>query len=302
MKQLFYRFRPINLLIVAITQLAVYFMLVNPMHDAASIDLPNLYYYLITMITVLICAGGYVINDICDIEIDRVNKPNKVIQDAKIWINVYRLIFLIGLGLTVYLSYLDGSFLYTPIYILSYLSMYYYSTKLKCTALYGNLIVSIFSAGVVLVLLGPGFWSYLELDSEIKAYFIPFMLYAVMAFLVSLVREIVKDVQDVEGDRKQGCKTLAVTVGTEKAKIFAIFFGVILSVFLSVFAFHYYQESRMIWTIGLGFIGLWNLMLMILLIKETKFAKTVQSQLKLIMFIGLVLLLVEPYFNFLFGW
>ena len=187
--------------------------------------------------TILIAAGGYVINDIMDIKVDQVNKPQDTfISDLKIsirggWIYYISLV-LSGFMLALYIAIAIDKIHLLYIYPLAVLLLFLYSSHFKRLPLLGNLVVSIFCAFV------PGIIWYAEYDSinnyaesgnphyELLMHLFP--AYITFAFLSTMVREVVKDIEDLEGDAKFDFKTLPVVAGPERAKIIAFFFCILL--------------------------------------------------------------------------
>lgn len=220
MKKWIVRFRPINLGIIALTQLFFAFIVLNPFLENEGITLFHEFTtWFIIIITIIVSAAGYIINDICDQQIDIVNKPSKAIQNLRHWNMVYKLLFSLGFILILVLSYYFKHPYFIAVYLLTWLLLYRYSTHLKCKPLIGNIIVSLFSASVILVLLAP-YISPLKLinSDQLEQLVRPFSFYFIFAFFTSLIREIVKDMEDVTGDKKLGCNTLAVSAGIPRTK------------------------------------------------------------------------------------
>lgn len=295
------RIRPLNIIIVLATQLLVYLFFILPIAigDAASAEYPPFHYYLvIAIITCIVTVGGYIINDIYDIEIDRVNKPLKVMLKPKSWVIVYKILFLIGLALVVYLSVQLSNIFYTPIYLISWVLLNVYSKKLKCLPLIGNVVVALMSACAVVAIIAPAFSIYMTFDEEsLRLIFLPMIYYTIMAFMLTLVREIVKDLEDIEGDKLQGCRTLAVASGVTKTKVFTQFFHSVIIFFSMAFMYIFYGIERHIWV---GFIALLILLLLwqayrLSVGRGPKDFRKIQRLYKLMMVAGIIVFLLEPY-------
>jgi 4-hydroxybenzoate polyprenyltransferase len=187
--------------------------------------------------TVLIAAGGYIVNDLMDQKADTFNKPEKIyIGKGKItpligWV-YYSIVVLAGLGIAYYIAdNIDKLHLLT-IYPVAVGLLLLYSSHLKRLPLLGNLIVSIFCAFV------PGIIWYAE--HEMLNYFVSipnyrynllmhlFPAYISFAFLSTFVREIIKDIEDMDGDMKSSYQTLPIAAGVERAKVIAFFLGIVL--------------------------------------------------------------------------
>lgn len=299
------RFRPINLLIVSLTQLFfIFFVLLPRLGSTVLSSGVQIELYLIVLITLCITAGGYIINDIQDIEIDRINKPERVIRNPGTWIWIYRFLFLFGSFITLYVSYKHGAWWYLAVYFVAWFSLYAYSTRLKCIPLAGNLLVSLFSAAVVIAVLAPFLSEISELDESMQKQILrPFSFYFLFAFLLSLIREIVKDMEDYDGDKSRSCNTLAVSLGDEKTKIFVLFFSAIFMASLIAWIALYGSEIPVIYFLYLVMIVLLPMLAVIYNVTSVKGSWSFKKQeyhkistwLKYIMIAGILALSMEFY-------
>ncbi len=188
---------------------------------------------LLVLSTLLIAAGGYVINDYFDVEVDKVNKPGKTIvgksltpQSAYIYYWVLTIAgILIGFYLSLRVKYVMLGFVFIAIAMM----LWFYSAQYKKTAFWGNFVIAILSAMVILIVWLFEFFAlranpinYTEAMKQLGLISIIVGAYALFAFLVSLIREIVKDAEDLEGDKAAGYKTIAVTSGTGTSKQLAL--------------------------------------------------------------------------------
>lgn len=218
-----------NLIIVVLTQLLVWFCIIKP--SLAQMDglvpfLSNLNFFLVIFSTVLIAAAGYVINDYEDVDIDRINKPDKLIITKYItkenaWTYFLVLNFL-GIAIGGYLAFYFKSFNLFFIQALSSGALWFYSTSYKKQFLVGNVIVSALAAMVVLL---PAIYEAIAEQMQMHDYFFNFSLvsaYAFFAFLTTMIREIVKDAEDKEGDELNECTTLPIVWGIKVAKIISV--------------------------------------------------------------------------------
>jgi 4-hydroxybenzoate polyprenyltransferase len=174
-------------------------------------------FFILVISCVLIAAGGYVINDIEDLEIDSVNKPDKKIVENQISkdhaMNIYSALTFLGVLGGFYLSYFKG-YPYIGILLLITAGMlYFYATSYKCIPVLGNVIISLLSALVVIVIIVPE-----PFAKDHPGVMLMIAVYAVFSFITTLIREIIKDIEDMEGDQQYGCSTLATALGTTKAK------------------------------------------------------------------------------------
>jgi 4-hydroxybenzoate polyprenyltransferase len=258
MKLLFVFFRLIrwpNLVFIALTQSLFYYCIIVPSLPLSYTGLPYqltpLYFFLIVTASVFIAAAGYIINDYFDINIDLVNKPDKMIVEKIInrrWaILLHWIITTLGLLISLYVSF-KTNFIIIVANVLCTLLLWFYSTTFKKKLLSGNIIISLLTAWTVMVLYFavnntyhftlqfPG-----EIFSTMNRIFKFAVLYAGFAFIISLIREVVKDIEDMEGDAKYNCKTMPIVWGVPSSKVFAGVWLVVLIGALSIILFYALQ-------------------------------------------------------------
>ncbi len=239
-----------NLLFIALTQVLFRFFILrfaylNNIPGDAHIKLTQPLFFLLVAASVFIAAAGYIINDYFDLNIDLVNKPSKLIIDRYIkrrWAIVLHIVLsFIGFVLSLYVGYKLWNF-YIPFFnLIAILALWFYSTTFKKKLLIGNILISLLSAWVILVLtlaeyrfqLNPGVhWRRL-----LKVSFI----YAGFAFVISLVREVIKDMEDLPGDSKYGCRTMPIVWGLQVSKVFAAVWIVVLACGVAIIQFYVLQ-------------------------------------------------------------
>lgn len=298
MPSIIYRLRPLNLLILAGTQYLLYLLVLAPIHE----KYPHLFghsnslnFFLVIIITALICVGGYIINDIFDLYIDRINRPERVMAKPKLWKNLYYVLAVIGLILTCLLAERCHTWYFVGIYLVAWMALWYYSKRLKCTALIGNLLVAIFSALVIAAMFGPDMMDYIQvIRMDGGRWFLPISFHFIMAFLLTLLREIVKDMEDVDGDRKYACNTLPVSIGIEKTKVFVGFFSmltiVVLAAYFYVFASLAFGIILMLLSVFIIILMIWSTR-KIFRSKEKSNFHQVQQLYKYTMILGLVVVM-----------
>ncbi len=193
-----------NLIIISLTQLFAYYFL-SPSISLRDVISPQ--FIILLTSTFLVAAAGYIINDYMDVMLDLVNKPEKVIVGKTIS-RRWAMFLHFGLNLIAFLLALQLSNTIALSVFLSGLFLWIYSQLLKKTYLIGNLMVATLSSFTLLVIY---FFDHRVMVNGI-------WVYAAFAFLTTLVREIIKDTEDMRGDAKFKCKTLPIVLGVRKTK------------------------------------------------------------------------------------
>ncbi|MFU8844022.1 MAG: geranylgeranylglycerol-phosphate geranylgeranyltransferase [Bacteroidales bacterium] len=242
--------RPVNLLIIILTQVLFRFFIVDNYFGLGGAESGFNYieFMILVLATILIAAGGYVINDLYDIKADEVNKPEKII--AGVFISKKTLKFyyaaltstgvLLGVLLAFRVSFLSLGLIFPAIAIMLWL----YSSEYQHTALLGNLMIGLMSGLVVFIVWLFEFFAmraqplvYAAAAQTLETIGLIAGAYAVFASLVTLIREIFKDIEDMEGDKAAGYRTLPLAFGKSAAKITAMAFTVITIGLLASFQF-----------------------------------------------------------------
>jgi 4-hydroxybenzoate polyprenyltransferase len=242
---IFFRWK--NLLMIILIQLLFKFVLFQKFNLSTSLD--YLHFTILILSTLLIAIAGYIINDIHDINTDLINKPNKVFVGKKISIDKANKLFIVfnslGLILGFYLSYYIDHNSFFIIYIIISLLLYRYAVDLKRRLIIGNIIVSfvIFLGVFIIVIFDivPATNSYNN-ETQIQVTKI-ILAYSGFAFILTLIREIIKDLVDIDGDKELNCKTLAIVFGKRKTKIVLTVLSVIPLVFLSYYTYVIYKDN-----------------------------------------------------------
>lgn len=191
--------RPLNFLITFVTVI-VAAIICFPGHPI------ELNIFLAGLSASLVMASGNIINDIYDIEIDRVNKPFRPLPSGKISVKKAYLLYFVFIAVSVLISSILNE-IAIAIVLISILILFFYSKYLKRVPLVGNITVA-FLTGLVFIFGGV-------VVENASAAIVP----AVFAFLINLIREIVKDMEDADGDTKAGVITYPVKFGFQKSKI-----------------------------------------------------------------------------------
>lgn len=203
-------------------------------------------YGLLVLSTVLIAAAGYVINNIFDQDTDLENKPDDVIigkhiSEASAY-NIYAALNISGVAIGFYLSNVIVKPSFAAIFILIAASLYIYATSLKQIMILGNVIVALLlSLSVVIIGI---FDLYPVIDARNQALmanlFSVLLDYSVFAFIINLIREIVKDLEDISGDANQGMQTLAIVLGVEKTTKLVFALGMLSIITLFIYTNNYF--------------------------------------------------------------
>lgn len=250
--------RPVNLLIIALTMYSIawYFDTLIGLSgwDGEMLGFP---FFLLVLSTLLIAAAGNIINDYFDQKADRVNRPKRVIVGREIKRRTaifYHWVFnLIAFLLAVYLSWLFQSFWYLFIHLLSINLLWFYSMYLKRTSVAGNVSIAFLTA-LVPILVGIFYNQTIERGTLIDYFPMVFvelsdypiwmtMSLGVFAFALNWSREVVKDIQDIEGDRKLRARTLPIVKGIKFAKIISLLI-LLLPILLFGLAFFLWYENH----------------------------------------------------------
>ena len=209
-----------NLLLLAFMQLIFRYGFLK--HEAIYLFLSDFQYSLLVLSTVLIAAAGYIINDVMDQETDNDNKPNQVIIGKSISeaiaYNIYFALNVTGVGIGFYLSNTIQKPTFAGIFIIIVTLLYLYATTFKKMLLIGNIIVAFLLAISILII---GVYDLLPLtfennQKEMGIYFSLLLDYALFAFCINFIREIVKDMEDINGDYNQGMNTLPIALGVSR--------------------------------------------------------------------------------------
>jgi 4-hydroxybenzoate polyprenyltransferase len=298
-------------MIVAVTQILIYHQLLNQTFKRYSISgtFNSFEFVLFVFTTLLVTASGYIINDIYDIETDRINKPDKRIIDVHLSLSaawkIYFSMILTGALISFYLAVQRNDLFYWFIYPAAVFLLFGYSRWFKGIPYLGNILVSLFCAAV------PGifFLSEASVLKELKirdlTSFLPLhnllLAYVLFAFLTNLYREIVKDLQDETGDKLANIHTAAVYFGKKNTKIMALFTALITSMVIT------FSFSQSIFS-NIPYLFILQILLIqtplsisiikIIQAKDDKAFRNVGLWIKLIMINGLILITyitINPY-------
>lgn len=236
-----------NLLFIGLTQLLFYFCIFLPLYK---VHQPRLLIGLL-LSSIFIAAAGYIINDYFDLNIDQINKPDKNVLNSIIsrrWAIAWHM-FLSLAGIIATAVAVSFSKWYLIIAnIICVMLLWLYSTSFKRQLLIGNVVISLLTAWTVLILFFaqvPFNAAFNSNDLTTVKFFRIAFLYASFAFIISLIREAVKDIEDIKGDQHYGCKTLPIFAGIRAAKIYTGIWIVVLAASLVILQLYILQFGWM---------------------------------------------------------
>lgn len=238
-----------NLLLLAFMQLVFRFGFLKMQNIPLALN--DWQYLLLVLSTVLIAAAGYVINNIFDQDTDLENKPNNLIVGRSISetsaYNIYAVLNVTGVAIGFYLSNVISKPGFASIFILIAATLYIYATSLKQMLLVGNFVVALLlSFSVVIIGIFDLYPAITSENQQIMAVLFSILLdYAVFAFIINFLREIIKDLEDINGDSNQGMKTLPIVLGAKRTSklVFALSFIPIIS--LLVYIKNYFMANNL---------------------------------------------------------
>lgn len=210
-------FRPLNLLLLAASQALYAFFLSTeklPWNSREGIDL-----LILISGSLLLAAAGFLINDMMNVQADRINRPDKPSVSAGKWI---WLIYLLMNLIAILIGWLFISRHMGFIFLWVFASLFLYSFKIQRWTLSGNLLIALLAAMSLLCVQ----MIVRSIPADIGAFFILF------AFLSTLIREMVKDAEDTKGDRAAGYRTLPVVISEQAFRRIVQLLLIVFIVFL----------------------------------------------------------------------
>lgn len=297
-----------NLLFIALTQVLFYHIIQVPVFlKSNGAILPQLGvsdFLLLLFASLTIAAAGYIINDYFDMDIDNVNKPERLVIGKVIsrrWaMLLHMLLSLVGLFLTALVAIHIHNILLLVFNFLSVILLLFYSTTFKKKLLIGNVIISLLTAWVVGVLFVAelkmaDFGENEDYRKVIQQLYKYTLVYAGFAFVVSLIREVVKDLEDMIGDKRYGCTTIPIVWGVMAAKIYAaIWIVVLMGVIIALFFYAIFNDWVWLFPI-LELLLLFFVSYILINLKKASTSKEflrVSNQIKLLMLLGILSMLL----------
>lgn len=284
-----------NLLLIIYLQILLKFSLFSAFE--LKTNLTDFQFIILLLSLILIMAAGYIINDILDLKSDLINKPQKVIVSNQFSVEAVQQQHLItntlGIVMGIWLSLSVEKPTYSFIFIGASLLLYFYSKKLKSMPLIGNIAVSFLVALSVIILLLFDLNFTIQNEVQQLVIYVTLLLSA-FAFLVNLVREIIKDVEDINGDYKLKMNTLPILFGVSRTKKIAAFlclFPLGLLLFIVVKYASVYKIT-VLYLLLFTMFPILYVAIKLLSAKTKKDFKKLSMLLKLIMFLGINALLL----------
>lgn len=291
-----------NLLIIAITGLVVVYF--NPYIDSVP---KTSGFHLNTVILLLMMmtqgAAGNIINDYFDIKVDTLNKPQNVIIESGISKNNALLLYLsisaLSFFLAGFLSFYFKNLFFVIVTAIYQVLLVLYSARLQKIPFIGNLSVALMTMGVI-----PVSFSFVHFSSPSNEFFTSPFFYVLLglmsyAFIINLLREIVKDVEDLHGDRESGYNTLPVIFELHTIKkilLIGLLALVIMTLCITIFLI---VNNKIVLTIP------FVLMILLPLIVFIRWVTTMENKVlwprinmafKLYMLLGIVFFIITSYY------
>jgi 4-hydroxybenzoate polyprenyltransferase len=260
-----------NLLIIGLAQYFTAFFLIG----ARTKVFFDFKFLLLSSSTIMIAAAGYIINDYYDVKIDFINKPERVVVGKGI---TRRFAILFHVVLSA-LGILTGLFLSLKIFVLNIVSVFLlwlYSNSLKRQPFVGNLSVALLTGLSVYVV-----------DVYYKTNNSLVIIYAIFSFFMTLVREIIKDMEDLKGDNTFGCRTLPIVLGIRKTKNIIYFILALFSLTVVILN-HFFESEYIHYFLLLLFIPLLWLLNRLIRADTTKDYTWLSNFCKIIMLLGIL--------------
>lgn len=251
-------------MMIVLTQILLRYLVVQKIlnQNQLELELGNALFGLIVLSTVLIAAAGYIINDYFDVKTDTINHPDTVVVDRVIgrrWAIILHITFtIVGIILGMYASLKTGYLRLAVFHIVAAILLWFYSTHLKKRLLIGNVVVSLLTASVAFMPLvfemgvmqktRPGF-IFENSFTMLYAFKITF-IFALFAFMTSMAREIIKDIEDFKGDRETGGMTMPIVWGIRTSKFNAFFMLIITALLLLFVVYNTIRAQRILFSIN----------------------------------------------------
>jgi len=294
--------RPINIAIIMITMIGCAYY-IHTTNYFQFVRFNAFHFSLLIVSTVLIAAAGNIINDYFDIKADKINKPDRVVIGKfikKRWAIALHWIFnVIAVLISIYLSIYYQSLWFVFIQVVIVNLLWFYSLYFKKKILIGNFIIALMTGIIPLLVVvffkvsnesTQAFSSYHASTWTIYVDYSYIYLLAICAFILNLGREIIKDIEDIEGDKKINVYSLPMHIGKKKALWLAIaicqmsFIACLISL---LFFNNSFISNQLMWVVLFLGIGVNLFLIPINIMKKGFPLKWYSLIIKAILFIGI---------------
>lgn len=294
-------------MMIALTQILLrYFVLQKILQqNGIQFELDHTLFYLIVLSTVLIAAAGYIINDYFDVKTDLINHPDTVVVDKVIKrryaIMLHLSFTFLGIFIGMYAALKTGYLRLAIFHFVAAFLLWVYSTHLKKKLLIGNIVVSLLTAAVAFM---PFVFEMAIMQKTNPAFIHTYShailsalkvtcIFAVFAFITSMAREIIKDIEDYKGDKATGGLTMPIVWGIQSSKVNAFFLLSIAAILLLFVVYNTIKYQHIIFSINNAYVFCLLIVPLLLLAiytlksNATKHFKRASLFLKFIMLMGL---------------
>ncbi len=306
-----------NLLMMAFIMVLMRYCIVQPfaIHFGANLSFPLPHFLLLILSVAMIAAAGYIINDYFDVKTDKVNRPYKVVIGRyisdKAAYNAYVILNLMAVCITLYLSLSLKMIRLFAIFPVVIGLLWFYSTTYKKQLLIGNILIAAITAGVPLLVALfeiPAIYLkyhdyFLANQFTLNAVFLWIGMFSFFAFMMNLIRELVKDLEDISGDQATGRNTLPIAYGINVTKVVVATLIALVIATLSHIFFHFLNPSctgkfniiPFFYFLVLLFVPLIVVMIMVFRAKIKKQYTLISTFLKILMVIGVLYAIVAKF-------
>ena len=234
---------------ILLTQVLIHFGFLKALDIPTALN--NLQFALLAVATLCIAAAGYIINNLNDIDGDRINKPDRVyipkpFSETQAF-NIYLIFNIAGVGLGFVLSYMMGLTNFATFFVLVSALLYVYANFLKRVLIIGNLVVSMVVAAAIFIVILYDMVPLLEgYSNELMTPILILRDYALFALMLNFLREIVKDIEDANGDYSVGINSLPILIGLERTAKISAYIAVFY--IFTILGYIYFWLQTNVWT------------------------------------------------------
>lgn len=237
-----------NLLLLIFMQLLIRYAFLNLQN--IPLALSDIQFGILVFSTVCIAAAGYIINNIFDRETDIINNKNVIVErfiSEETAYNLYFATTILGVLAGFYLSNIIDKPSFALVFIVISGTLYLYASSLKQTILIGNFIVAVLTAVSVLIVAIFDLLPVVNPENRglLGILFKIILDYALFAFLLNFIREIIKDLEDVKGDYNMGMNTLPIAIGVARTAKIVLVMTALTTMYLFYYIYEYYFSNNL---------------------------------------------------------